>query len=207
MMEEVEKENRQKLIKNICGNYRQVEESIVNQLYLKNDFHGTTIGTHREEVWQQVFEMIIPKKFVLEHSAFIIDSCGHISHEVDLIVMDQMYTPFIFSYGSVKFIPIEAVAVVVECKSTSANHLSINKWSDSIDALQTSQQSIARLATVIATEAVKTQKSTRPIKILCSLQASICETTRKKFDFILDANQEEKKIKIKINENMNNLEE
>ena len=70
----------------------------------------------RDRVWKSLFEMIIPKKYCIEQSVFIIDSYGNISREVDLAVYDEMYTPYIFNYGEIKFIPIEAVAVVVQCK-------------------------------------------------------------------------------------------
>lgn len=61
--------------------------------------------------------MVIPKKYCIEQGVFIIDSYGKISNEVDLAVFDEMYTPYIFNYEEIKFIPIEAVAAVIQCKS------------------------------------------------------------------------------------------
>ena len=104
-------------IKKIAKNYNQLEQSLVNQLRLELSKHNLTIGTYRERVWQSLFEMIIPKKYCIDQSVFIIDSYGNISREVDLAVYDEVYTPYIFNYGEIKFIPIEAVAVVVQCKS------------------------------------------------------------------------------------------
>lgn len=201
-----------KMRKNIIANYEQVEKSIVNQLFMIQDFHGTTIGTHREDIWRQLFEMIIPKKFVIEHSIFIIDSGGNISKEVDLAIIDETYTPYIFRYGQIKFVPIEAVSVVVECKSKDVNKDKVITWSDEIDKLQTSTNSIARMATSIATEGVSTQKSTRPIKILCSMDSNTKpknegenkkESLMDKFDFIIVADKvngkEEGKVDISYN--------
>ncbi|WP_059050886.1 hypothetical protein [Paenibacillus senegalimassiliensis] len=59
-------EKKNKLINNVRENYRQVEKSIVSQLFMKHDLHGTTIGSEREMIWAQLFEMIIPRKFVIE---------------------------------------------------------------------------------------------------------------------------------------------
>ena len=112
-----DEERKEKIIPDIITNYQQLESSIVEQLYMKHALHGTTIGTEREEVWSQVFEAILPKKFVIERSVFIIDSQENVSHEVDLAIFDETYTPYIFRYGRIKFIPIEAVAAIVECKS------------------------------------------------------------------------------------------
>lgn len=117
------KKTKENIIDNIIDNYLSVEKSIVEQLYMKHDIHGGTVGSQREDVWKQLFEMIVPKKFVIEESIFIIDSSWNnkksrsekqigISKEVDLAIIDENYTPYIFRYGKLKFVPIEAVAVV-----------------------------------------------------------------------------------------------
>lgn len=179
-------ERKQKLIANITDNYRKVEQSIVSQLYMKHDLHGSSIGSAREDIWGQLFDMIIPKKFVIEHSVFIIDSEGNVSHEVDLAILDETYTPYIFRYGRLKFIPIEAVAVVVECKSQSMSKRRVNQWCASLNNLKTSDKSIARTASKIAVGAVTTQKATRPIRILCALK-SVADEIQCNFDFVLTA--------------------
>lgn len=183
---------KEKAIMDIKKNYRQIEQSIVNQLYMKQRLHPYTAGAEREDVWEQLFRMILPKKFVLEHSVFIIDSYDGVSNEVDLAVIDETYTPYIFHYGRLKFIPIEAVAAVVECKSGTVEPDSIKKWADSITQLKTYGESIARMATQIATEYVPTQQSTRPLRILCCMKGSIKEETGNLFDFILNAVKEQK---------------
>ena len=65
-MEKYNMTKKEKVIRNIKTNYEQMERSFVEQLAMRHDIHGTTIGTHREELWEQIFEMIIPKKFVLK---------------------------------------------------------------------------------------------------------------------------------------------
>lgn len=205
------KTRKKTMIKNIKKNYRQVEKSIVEQLYMKQDLHGTTIGSEREDVWGQIFEMILPKKFVMEHSVFIIDSEGNVSREVDLAILDETYTPYIFRYGRLKFIPIEAVAAVVECKSQTIDPKSIKEWGEQIQNLKTSDVSIARMATRIATEPVPTQKATRPIRILCALSENLLAEKSSEitgfFDFTLIAVKETKKccIEVKVNSLLGNL--
>ena len=191
--------NKENVIRNIKTNYEHMERSFVEQLAMRHDIHGTTIGTHREELWEQIFEMIIPKKFVIEHSIFIIDSDRGISHEVDLAVIDEMYTPYIFRYGKLKFVPIEAVAIVIECKSTGAKKKkkTIDNWFESIELLKTNKESICRLATMISMEAPKTQTATVPIKILCALD-SVHSEYKEKFDFVLSANLKAKKVNIEV---------
>lgn len=208
MTEEQEKKN--KVIQNIKSNYKQVERTIVEKLYIKQDLHGSTIGSMREDTWNELFQMVLPKKFVMEQSVFIIDSAGGISREVDLAIIDETYTPYIFRYGRVKFIPIEAVAVVVECKSKKIDVENINAWCDQISNLRTAKGSIVRLATHIETEAMITQQSTRPIRILCKLDNPVEEKIEKRFDFIIYARAADKDhphahLEIKRNQNFNNL--
>lgn len=199
----------QNKIKKIIGNYKYLEEEIVNQLNFDCE-HPTTIGTFREEVWKSMFERIIPKKFSIERSVFIIDSYGKISKEVDLAIFDENYTPYIFKYGQLKFIPIEAVAAVIECKSTDVTKSKIEPWANSIDELKTSNESIVRLANSWidntiqddnknkqATENKKqttyTQTHTRPIKILCCISTKGNIGTN--FDIIISVKKANKNCK------------
>ena len=178
-----EEKDMQKTIKMIAENYRNLERSIVKQLQLAVDDHHLTTGTYRESVWRSLFEMIIPKKFCIDQGVFIIDSCGNRSREVDLAIYDEMYTPYIFNYGKIKFIPVEAVAVVVQCKSHSLEGL--KKWVDAITELKTSVDSVVRIISGLADNEANRQKSmenpketkhkqaqtaTRPIRILCALK-------------------------------------
>jgi hypothetical protein len=188
----------QEVIENIKQNYCQIEKSIVQQLCMRHDLHPTTIGSAREDIWAQLFEMVIPKKFVIEHSVLIIDSFRNVSREVDLAIMDETYTPYIFRYGRLKFIPIEAVAAVIECKSQSINKDAISKWIHCINKLKTTDGSIARTANEIVFNTVRTQKSTRPIRILCALKNEISDDLSKEFDFTLLAEKEKGKERLRI---------
>ena len=190
-----DEERFKKAIKNIKNNYMQIERSKVNQLYLEQDLHPTTIGTAREEIWGEIFEGLIPKKFVVERSVFLIDAKGNVSMEADLVIMDEMYTPYIFRYGSIKFIPIEAVAAVIQCKSTSVDKKSLGEWAESIKKLRTSERAVARLANMFSTGPVLTQPSTRPILILCALKTEISNELEKLFDIVLLAVKKGKKGK------------
>lgn len=163
-----------KTIQNIVGNYRQKEKALVNQLYFKAS-HGTTIGGFRESIWREMFAQMIPKKFVIEQSVFIMDSKGRVSNEVDLAIIDETYTPYIFRYGRLKFLPIEAVAVAIECKSTLPGEKKLDQlknWAESIAVLETSCESYTRIIQKIVigeTSKSPTQTATRPLRILCCL--------------------------------------
>ena len=193
-------DKKKKLIKNIVHNYSQLEQSIVNQLYMTNDIHGPTAGGAREDIWRQMFEAIVPKKFVIESSVFIIDSKFHkeeykrgVSQEVDLAIIDETYTPYIFRYGRLKFVPIEAVAAVVECKSKNSDKASLTNWTNQIEYLTTSTEGIARMQHGLVTGGVPAQQKTSPLKIFCGL-GSKHDNLDDIFDFVVLAHQKDAKI-------------
>ncbi|MEA4845908.1 MAG: DUF6602 domain-containing protein [Clostridiaceae bacterium] len=202
-----------KTIHDIIDNYVQNEKALVNQLYFKAR-HGTTIGGFREDIWREMFEQIVPKKFVVEQSVFIIDSKGRVSNEVDLAILDETYTPYIFHYGRLKFLPIEAVAVVVECKSTSLDQRKLKNWAENIAALTTSCNSYTRTINKIVVgkeERSPTQTATRPLRILCCLNEQIVndplDSSNKMFDFVIRASEEEQKLRMEIDNAKKNLRE
>lgn len=135
------------------------------------------------------------------------DSSGNISNEIDLAIFDEQYIPYIFGFENIKFIPIEAVAVVIECKSTNLDQDTLEKWSKSIDILGTSLNSIVRMqARVVITDSnslsqtsKSTQTSTRPIKILCHIAQKENSSIQELFDLVLQG--EKDKINLHISDN------
>lgn len=206
--EEGKEEIRQNAIRAIIDNYVQNEKALVNQLFFKAS-HGSTIGGFREEIWKGMFEQIIPKKFVIEQSVFIIDSEGNISNEVDLAIFDETYTPYIFRYGKLKFIPIEAVAVVIECKSTSLDKKNLESWVERIKALKTSPDSYVRMVAEVYVglddKRKRTQTSTRPMRILCCLNEECKDHCKNDFDVVIRANEKKECLSIMIDDSKDNL--
>lgn len=197
-------------ITNIKNNYKKMEKEIVAQLNYVTD-HATTLGANREYIWKEFFERIIPKKFNIDRSVFIMDSKGNISKEVDLAIYDEQYTPYIFKYGAIKFIPVEAVAAVIECKSSGTDNKSLSDWAKSINMLRTGLNSLVRinggihrgidLEKLDSNGSIITQTSTTPIKILCHMGSYRDED--KNFDIIIKAGK--KNLEIKFNDDYDNL--
>lgn len=188
----------EKFIEDIRSNYRKLEHELVTQLSYEVE-HDVTTGTNREELWVDFFRRIIPKKFNIARSVFIIDSNAKCSREVDIAIYDEQYTPYIFNYGNIKFVPIEAVAAVIQCKSKKLKAKVLVEWVNSITDLKTSHDSIARLATHIHigdnenNHILPIQTSTTPIKILCYISETKTKSKRNEgknsFDIVIEAYQ------------------
>lgn len=199
------KEDKQKnILNNIKCNYKKLEQSIVNQLYFKVDNHHLTAGHNREKIWMKLFKQIIPKKFAIKQGVFLIDSNSKVSKEVDIAIFDEQFTPYVFNYEDICFIPIEAVAVVIQCKSKLVNTSDINTWLSEIKDLKGELGGVARMATFIASSSTptSTQKVTKPLSILCHLKE---ENSIKSKEYDLDIAASADKLSIKWNDSLKNL--
>lgn len=188
------------IVSTIKENYINMQRTIERELDIMS-VHGGLTGSNREVMWMNFFRKIIPKKFEIEQGVMIMDSTGSISKEVDLVVFDCQYTPYLFQYGEIKFIPIEAVAVVIECKSSNFKSENLCKWSKSISSLRTNPTGIARMVNGHSMSCgVQTQKGTKPIKILASIKNYENENEftdiSKSFDFILYRLNQELKVRV-----------
>lgn len=206
------------IIQNIKENYQSLEQSIVRQLSIKVDNHHLTAGYNREKIWLDLFRQIIPMKFAIRQGVFLIDSQGRVSKEVDIAVFDEQYTPYIFNYGNIHFIPIEAVAVVIQCKSENVsgkkNEKILTDWVKSVQEQQTSPNSIARMAVNMSITPPPTQKATTPIKILCTQKKCFTEDGEPKFGFDIvifpelkktDKEKKEYKLTVSFSRRIDNL--
>jgi hypothetical protein len=79
--------------------------------------HPTSKGDGSENVWLELLQTYLPKRYQAER-AFVIDSLDHCSDQVDVVVFDRQYTPFIFNYQGQIIVPAEAVYAVFESKQT-----------------------------------------------------------------------------------------
>lgn len=177
-----------KVIEKIKENYKNINNIVCGELELSSKHEGLS-GHCREDFWVDFFRKIIPQKFAMEKGVIIIDSKGKCSNEVDIAVIDNQYTPYVFNYGNLKFIPIEAVAIVIECKSSKWDS-KVNEWSKKIEELEAVSAGLVRIVSGNAIGATTTsQKRTTPIKILASMRKNPKDETidniKNDFDFIL----------------------
>lgn len=181
-----------KVFEQIIENYSSLNQAMVREIELASIHAGTT-GGYREEMWMKFFRTIIPLKYSLAQGVIIIDSRGRCSREVDIAVYDEQYTPYVFQYNALKFIPIEAVAVAIECKSQKLFREKLEGWAKSILELEPRASGIARMVSGYVTGITNTtQQRTRPILILASAwkrkskhKSSNLEKLGDTFDFIL----------------------
>ncbi|MGK4567357.1 DUF6602 domain-containing protein [Flavobacterium sp. 3HN19-14] len=83
----------------------------------KSFSHPGTKGDVSETIWLQLFESYLPKRYQV-CNGFVVDSQGNFSQQMDVIIFDRQYSPFIFNYKNEKIVPAESVYAVFEAKQT-----------------------------------------------------------------------------------------
>jgi len=79
--------------------------------------HPGTKGDASESVWLELLATYLPQRYQAA-SAHVVDSKGTFSEQIDVVVFDRQYSPFIFSYQGQTVIPAESVYGVFEAKQS-----------------------------------------------------------------------------------------
>jgi hypothetical protein len=86
---------------------------------VRNSFkHPGTLGDASETVWLEVLETYLPRRYSVAR-AHVADSAGTFSDQIDVVIFDRQYTPFIFHFAGKSIVPAEAVYAVFEAKQTA----------------------------------------------------------------------------------------
>ena len=79
--------------------------------------HSGTKGDASEIVWISLLNTYLPQRYQAA-KAHVVDSKGTFRDQIDVVVYDRQYTPFIFQYEEQTIIPAESVYAVFETKQT-----------------------------------------------------------------------------------------
>jgi hypothetical protein len=79
--------------------------------------HPGTKGDASEKVWLELLQTYLPQRYQAA-TAHVVDSKGVFSQQIDVVVFDRQYSPFIFHYQSQIIIPAESVYAAFEAKQS-----------------------------------------------------------------------------------------
>lgn len=77
--------------------------------------HPGAKGDASELNWIKWLNNHLPKRYCVD-KAFVIDCDNNISEQIDVVIYDQQYSPFVFNQNSVIYIPAESVYAIFEVK-------------------------------------------------------------------------------------------
>lgn len=77
--------------------------------------HQGTKGDASELNWLGMLQDYLPKRYMVE-KAFVLDSDGNLSEQIDVVIFDRQYCPLLFNQDGVKYVPAESVYAVFDVK-------------------------------------------------------------------------------------------
>lgn len=85
--------------------------------------HPDAKGDASEAVWLELLKTYLPERYRVD-KAYVVDSKGAFSDQIDVVVYDRQYSPFIFHYQGETIVPAESVYAIFEAKQTiNANYV------------------------------------------------------------------------------------
>lgn len=77
--------------------------------------HPVAMGDATEEVWLEMLSVYLPQRYRAE-KAFVVDSKGKFSEQIDVLIFDRQYTPLVFTFKGQTVVPAEGVYAAFEAK-------------------------------------------------------------------------------------------
>jgi len=101
------------LPKILAGLHRDVEGRLATARETLS--HPGTKGAAAERVWLDLLQTYLPRRYHVE-TAHVVDSNGEFSEQIDVLIFDRQYSPFIFRYEGQIIVPAESVYAAFEAK-------------------------------------------------------------------------------------------
>jgi hypothetical protein len=99
----------------LAGLHDDIEQRLA--IARKSFGHAPTKGDASENVWLQLLQTYLPQRYQAA-TAHVVDSTGVFSEQIDVVVFDRQYSPFIFHFEGQTIIPAESVYAAFEAKQT-----------------------------------------------------------------------------------------
>ena len=77
--------------------------------------HPGEKGTATEESWRRLLRSYLPSRYQVG-SGFVVDVKGRVSDQMDVLLLDNQYSPVFFESGGVRYFPAESVYAAFEVK-------------------------------------------------------------------------------------------
>lgn len=77
--------------------------------------HDGVMGSVGEQHWIEILRKYLPRRYAVD-SSIIIDSEGHTSEQIDVVIYDPQYTPTLLGQEAHFYVPAEAVYAIFDSK-------------------------------------------------------------------------------------------
>lgn len=134
--------------------------------------HPGSKGDVLEMAWIEWLRKYLPNRYSVD-KAIVIDHTGKTSDQIDIVIYDNWYTPFIFTQNGFYYIPAEGVYAVFEVKPEMKGKVTIDYSAKKIESVRV----LKRTSTKIINTGVDCLP--RPLtKIVGGVLTSTCSVTK-----------------------------
>jgi hypothetical protein len=97
--------------------FEGLQNQMISQLSTNRKFieHPGSKGDALENAWIEWLQKYLPNRYSVD-KAIVIDFEGNTSHQIDIVIYDNWFTPFVFSQNGFHYVPAEGVYAVFEVK-------------------------------------------------------------------------------------------
>lgn len=97
--------------------FEGLQSQMISQLSTNRQFitHPGSKGDALENAWIDWLRNYLPNRYSVD-KAIVIDHKGNTSHQIDIVIYDNWFTPFVFSQNGFHYIPAEGVYAIFEVK-------------------------------------------------------------------------------------------
>jgi uncharacterized protein DUF6602 len=88
----------------LSGLHENIEHRL--EIARKTFGHPGTKGDGSENVWLELFQTYLPTRYQAER-AHVVDSRDRFSQQLDVVIFDRHYSPFIFDMGAAQYTPLQ----------------------------------------------------------------------------------------------------
>jgi hypothetical protein len=114
----------------------------------------------------------------LSANGMVIDCEGNVSEQIDIIIYDALYTPFVFNKDGVKLIPAESVYAVFEAKQDAAQNDNIKYAGQKVETVRRLKRTSTKIVNAGVT--TKARNLTKIIGGILALEYSSKQETLEK---------------------------
>jgi hypothetical protein len=97
----------------LAGLHDDIEQRL--SIARKSFSHPGTKGNASEHVWLELLQNYLPQRYQAA-TAHVVDSLGQFSDQIDVVIFDRQYSPFIFKFEGQVIVPAESVYGIFEAK-------------------------------------------------------------------------------------------
>lgn len=152
--------------------FKGLQDQMISQLSTNRQFitHPGSKGDALENAWIEWLQKYLPNRYSVD-KAIVIDHKGNTSQQIDIVIYDNWFTPFIFSQNGFHYIPVEGVYAVFEVKPDIKGTVSDQNYIEYAASKIESVRSLERTTTNMINSGIK--MSPRPLtKIIGGILAT-----------------------------------